>query len=94
MRWVILGAALSVVTVPALAAEFKLSSTEVKGVSPMALAQVLTDCKGQNISPALARSGEPSGTQSFAVTMYDEDARGGGGWWHWTVFISQRRCIG
>ena len=86
MRWVILGAALSVAAAPALAAEFKLSSTEVKSGSPMALAQVLTDCRGQNISPALSWSGEPSGTQSFAVTMYDSDARGGSGWWHWTVF--------
>ena len=86
MRWLILGIALPVVAAPAVAAEFMLSSTEVKSGSPMALAQALTDCKGQNISPALSWSGEPSGTQSFALTMYDPDARGGSGWWHWTVF--------
>ena len=85
MRWVILGAALSAVAAPALAAEFMLSSTEVKSGSPMGLAQVFTACKGQNISPALFWSGEPPGTQSFAVTIYDPDAQGGG-WWHWTVF--------
>ena len=80
MRWLILGAVLLAVAEPALAAEFMLSSTEVKSGSPMALAQALTACKGQNVSPALSWSGEPSGTQSFAVTMYDPDARGGSGW--------------
>ena len=86
MRWLVLGAALSAVAAPALAAEFMLNSTEVKSGTPMGIAQAFTDCKGQNVSPALTWSGEPSGTQSFAVTMYDSDARGGDGWWHWMVF--------
>ena len=86
MRWLILGAALSLMTASALAAEFRLTSTEVKSGSPMALAQAYTACKGQNVSPALFWSGEPKGTQSFAVTMFDEDARPGVGWWHWTMF--------
>ena len=86
MRWLILAAALAAVAGPALAAEFVLSSTEVKSGSPMALAQAFTACNGQNISPALSWSGAPAGTQSFAVTMYDPDARAGAGWWHWTVF--------
>src|SRR6516165_2295950 len=86
MRWLILGAALSAAAAPALAAEFILSSTEVKSGSPMGRAQIYTACNGQNISPALSWSGEPAGTQSFAVTMFDPDARAGAGWWHWTMF--------
>ena len=86
MRGLILGAALSAVAVPALAAEFMLVSTEVKSGSPMGIAQVYTACKGQNISPALSWSGEPTGTQSFALTIYDPDAPAGAGWWHWMVF--------
>jgi Raf kinase inhibitor-like YbhB/YbcL family protein len=86
MRGLILAIALSAVGAPALAADFMLNSTEVKSGSPMSIAQAFTDCKGQNISPALSWSGEPAGTQSFAVTMYDPDARAGSGWWHWLVF--------
>lgn len=86
MRVLILAAALSAVAAPALAVEFMLASTDVKSGSPMGIAQVFTACNGQNISPALSWSGEPTGTQSFAVTIYDPDAGPGSGWWHWTVF--------
>ena len=88
MRALILAAALAAaatLATPALA-EFILSSTNVKIGSPMALAQVLGSCNGQNISPALNWSGEPAGTKSFALTMVDSDARNGRGWWHWSVF--------
>jgi Raf kinase inhibitor-like YbhB/YbcL family protein len=84
MRALIVGAALVAAT-PALA-EFTVSSPDVKSGSPMALAQVLGACNGQNVSPALTWSGEPAGTQSFAVTMVDTDAPTGSGWWHWSVF--------
>jgi Raf kinase inhibitor-like YbhB/YbcL family protein len=44
-------------------------------------------CNGQNRSPALEWRGAPSGTKSFAITMFDLDERGSpSGWWHWVVY--------
>jgi len=85
MRALILAGALAMAATPALA-EFTVSSPDVKSGSPMSPSQVLASCKGRNVSPALVWSGEPAGTQSFAVTMVDTDARNGAGWWHWSVF--------
>lgn len=42
-------------------------------------------CTGKNESPALNWSNVPSGTKSFAITLYDPDAPTGSGWWHWLV---------
>lgn len=87
MRSLLLAMVFAAVATPALA-EFRLASTDVKAGSPMASAQVFNGfgCTGQNISPALSWSGEPVGTQSFAVTIFDPDAPTGSGWWHWIVF--------
>jgi len=41
-------------------------------------------CHGGNASPALSWNHPPAGTRSFAVMLFDPDARGG--WWHWAVF--------
>ncbi len=42
-------------------------------------------CQGEDISPALAWTGAPSGTQSFALIMDDPDAPRET-WVHWVVF--------
>jgi len=41
---------------------------------------------GENISPQLSWDNAPAGTQYFAITMYDQDAPTGSGFWHWVVF--------
>lgn len=43
-------------------------------------------CSGDNVSPALAWSDAPAGTESFALMVHDPDApTGGAGFWHWIV---------
>ena len=48
-------------------------------------------CTGKNISPPLQWSGEPKGTVAFALTVFDPDANGGKGWWHWVVYGIDRK---
>ncbi len=42
-------------------------------------------CTGGNISPQLFWKNPPTGTKSFAITMYDPNAPTGSGFWHWIV---------
>jgi Raf kinase inhibitor-like YbhB/YbcL family protein len=67
---------------------FVLTSTDFRANGPISMEQVFGGfgCTGQNISPALAWSGAPAGTRSFALMVHDPDApTGGAGWWHWLV---------
>jgi Raf kinase inhibitor-like YbhB/YbcL family protein len=69
-------------------AKLTLTSSDLVEGGHIADAQVFNEfgCKGGNISPALAWSGAPAETKSFALLMYDPDAPTGSGWWHWVVY--------
>jgi hypothetical protein len=69
-------------------AGFKLYSPSIKAGGTLDNEQVFNGmgCTGSNVSPELHWSGAPSGTKSFALTIYDPDAPTGSGWWHWVVY--------
>jgi len=67
-------------------AVFSIISTQFKEGGTMPMATVHTWGGGQNTSPDLSWSGVPSGTQSFAVSMYDPDAPTTVGFVHWLLF--------
>ena len=69
-------------------ARFTLSSTDLSDGGTIANSQVFNEfgCRGGNVSPTLAWSAAPAGTQSFALLVHDPDAPTGSGWWHWVVY--------
>ena len=79
--------ALLTLSLPALAGNFSLKSPSIKHDDRLTTRQEYQGhgCTGANLSPALAWRSAPAGTKSFAVTLFDTDARAGQGWWHWTV---------
>ncbi len=87
MKRILLTFVLATVSACAVAADFKLSSTEIKAnhMMPQSFEFNSFGCSGLNKSPALKWSGAPKDTKSFAVTVYDPDAPTGSGWWHWMV---------
>lgn len=60
-------------------------NVKVEGFSEGANIPVRFTCDGDDLSPAVHWSGEPSGTRSFALIMDDPDAPGGT-WNHWLVW--------
>jgi len=71
----------------AIAGSFKLSSNNIGNGVLMSKAEEFTGfgCNGDNLSPQLSWSGQPEGTKSFAITVFDPDAPTGSGWWHWQI---------
>ena len=54
------------------------------GTIPHADSYDAGSCTGDDTSPELDWTGAPAGTVSFALTVFDPDARHG--WWHWVVY--------
>ena len=69
-------------------AKFTLTSPDFADGGTVPDAQIFNGMgfKGGNVSPALAWSGAPAGTRSFALMVHDPDAPTGSGWWHWVVY--------
>lgn len=71
------------------AGSFTLTSPAFEEGGTLAKAQLnaMPRCgSGGDVSPQLSWTAPPAGTKAFAVTLFDPDARGGKGWWHWTLF--------
>jgi len=68
--------------------EFRLTSSEWHDGGSVPKENVFngSGCGGANISPEFHWSDAPSGTKSFAITIFDPDAPTRAGWWHWVVF--------
>ena len=68
---------------------FRLTSPDAPAGSTMKIEQVFNGfgCTGGNVSPALAWTGAPAGTRSFALILHDPDAPTGvGGFTHWIAY--------
>lgn len=85
-----LGASLAVIAMTGSVAyaqsPFVLSSTNFRDGASVTAPQVFNEngCTGANRSPQLMWRNPPTGTRSYAVTIFDPDASGPG-WWHWAV---------
>ncbi|MGN7786867.1 YbhB/YbcL family Raf kinase inhibitor-like protein [Niabella sp. 22666] len=72
--------------IAAHAQTFTLKSNELGGQATSKQVFNGFGCNGENKSPQLFWENAPKGTKSFAVTIFDEDAPTGSGWWHWLIF--------
>ena len=69
------------------APSFRVSSESFQDGQTLPPAQrgASTGAGAKDESPQLSWSGAPAGTLSYAVTVFDPDAPGRGGFWHWAV---------
>lgn len=74
------------VSISVNAQTFTLKSNELGGQATEQQVFNGFGCNGKNLSPQLFWENPPVGTKSFAVTIYDQDAPTGSGWWHWLIF--------
>lgn len=63
---------------------FSIDSPTLTAGGSMPIQNVYGRCGGGNVSPALRWHDPPAGTRSYAVTLFDPDARGG--FWHWIAY--------
>jgi Raf kinase inhibitor-like YbhB/YbcL family protein len=70
-------------TAPALT----VTSVDIKDGEKLAMRHVsgIFGAGGEDVSPHVAWTDPPAGTQSYVVTMFDPDAPTGSGFWHWAV---------
>jgi len=69
-----------------LAQTFTLKSNELGGQATEKQIFNGFGCNGKNLSPQLFWENAPNNAKSFAVTIFDESAPTGSGWWHWLIF--------
>jgi Raf kinase inhibitor-like YbhB/YbcL family protein len=76
----------SVIALNVNAQTFTLNSKDIGGQATTKQVFNGFGCTGDNLSPQLSWENTPKDTKSFAVTIHDEDAPTGSGWWHWVIF--------
>jgi Raf kinase inhibitor-like YbhB/YbcL family protein len=85
---IVVGVAATVASAQVAAMSFSVKSPafQNQGVIPQAYSYSGFGCTGRNVSPPIEWTPGPAGTKSYALTVFDPDARQGVGWWHWVVF--------
>jgi Raf kinase inhibitor-like YbhB/YbcL family protein len=77
---------LGLISINLNAQTFTLKSNDIDGQATMKQVFDGFGCTGSNLSPQLYWENAPKETKSFAVTIHDQDAPTGSGWWHWVIF--------
>lgn len=88
MAGLILSGLISCITPAHAEPAFSISSTDMVNQKPLSIQQVFnkSGCNGGNLSPQISWQHAPTGSKSFAITLYDPDSPVGSGWWHWIAF--------